>query len=254
MPTDTFFRLPEEKRTRILEGAWSEFTAVPYAEASINRIVQTSRIPRGSFYQYFEDKNDLFLTLIDELEKLLGTRKEFLLGRWLGDARRMGKTQEEKNLYEHNARNLIGCWGDRTYSLFRILFIREGPFPFEVLASFFKSLEVKLLSFFEGRDCLVEEHLPAFVVISRHHSVPLSAGVVFDSAVAVAPARARGRLEKTPLLLRRPLFKRRLPLRHRRPHPPGARRLRIRSSAERGPEMVTKLFLPVTDNSAFLRR
>ena len=37
MPTDTFFRLPEEKRTRILEGAWSEFTAVPYAEASINR-------------------------------------------------------------------------------------------------------------------------------------------------------------------------------------------------------------------------
>ena len=43
MPTDTFFRLPEEKRTRILEGAWSEFTAVPYAEASINRIVQTSR-------------------------------------------------------------------------------------------------------------------------------------------------------------------------------------------------------------------
>ncbi len=40
MPTDTFFRLPEEKRARILEGAWSEFTAVPYAEASINRIVQ----------------------------------------------------------------------------------------------------------------------------------------------------------------------------------------------------------------------
>lgn len=61
------FRLPEEKRARILEGAWSEFTAVPYAEASINRIVQTSRIPRGSFYQYFEDKNDLFLTLIDEI-------------------------------------------------------------------------------------------------------------------------------------------------------------------------------------------
>ena len=67
MPTDTFFRLPEEKRARIMDSAWSEFTAVPYAEASINRIVQTSRIPRGSFYQYFEDKNDLFLTLIDEI-------------------------------------------------------------------------------------------------------------------------------------------------------------------------------------------
>ena len=64
MPTDTFFRLPEEKRARILEGAWSEFTAVPYAEASINRIVQTSRIPRGSFYQYFEDKKDIFLYIV----------------------------------------------------------------------------------------------------------------------------------------------------------------------------------------------
>lgn len=72
MPTDTFFRLPEEKRGRILASAWEEFTAVPYAEASINRIVRASRIPRGSFYQYFADKNDLFLCLIDEI------RDEFL--------------------------------------------------------------------------------------------------------------------------------------------------------------------------------
>ena len=72
MPTDTFFRLPEEKRGRILASAWEEFTAVPYAEASINRIVRSSRIPRGSFYQYFADKNDLFLCLIDEI------RDEFL--------------------------------------------------------------------------------------------------------------------------------------------------------------------------------
>lgn len=73
MPTDTFFRLPEEKRARILESAWREFTAVPYAEASINRIVRASCIPRGSFYQYFADKNDLFLTLIDEIrDQFLG--------------------------------------------------------------------------------------------------------------------------------------------------------------------------------------
>lgn len=69
MPTDTFFRLPEEKRARILEGAWSEFTAVPYAEASINRIVQTSRIPRGSFYQYFEDKKDIFVYFLQDYKR-----------------------------------------------------------------------------------------------------------------------------------------------------------------------------------------
>ena len=67
MPTATFFHLPEEKRERLNNAAWDEFTRVPYAEASINRIVSAARIPRGSFYQYFEDKNDLFSYIIDQL-------------------------------------------------------------------------------------------------------------------------------------------------------------------------------------------
>ena len=66
MPTDTFFRLPEEKRERIMESAWAEITRVPYSDVSINRIVQGADIPRGSFYQYFKDKEDLFLSAIDE--------------------------------------------------------------------------------------------------------------------------------------------------------------------------------------------
>lgn len=65
MPKDTFFRLPEEKRRRILESAWQEFTRVPYTEVSINRIVLHARIPRGSFYQYFAGKEELFDYLID---------------------------------------------------------------------------------------------------------------------------------------------------------------------------------------------
>ena len=72
MPTATFYRLPEEKRTRLLEAAWEEFTRVPFADASINRIIADARIPRGSFYQYFEDKSDLFNHLIDQIrDKLL---------------------------------------------------------------------------------------------------------------------------------------------------------------------------------------
>lgn len=60
MCTETFLRLPEEKRNRFLEAAWEEFTSVPFEEASINKIVRRARIPRGSFYQYFSDKEDLF--------------------------------------------------------------------------------------------------------------------------------------------------------------------------------------------------
>ena len=67
MPTQTFFRLPEEKRTRLTEAAWKEFTSVRLADASINRIVRDARIPRGSFYQYFGGKEDLFLLLLDTM-------------------------------------------------------------------------------------------------------------------------------------------------------------------------------------------
>ena len=65
MPTSTFYRLPEEKRGRLMKEVWREFTRVPYTEASINRIIFGAKIPRGSFYQYFLDKNDLYFYLID---------------------------------------------------------------------------------------------------------------------------------------------------------------------------------------------
>lgn len=60
MPTTTFFNLPPPKRERLLRAAVSEFVQKPFNEVSINRIIQAAAIPRGSFYQYFEDKMDLF--------------------------------------------------------------------------------------------------------------------------------------------------------------------------------------------------
>ena len=69
MPTDTFFRLPEEKRQRLMDAAWEEFTAVRFSDASINKIIRTANIPRGSFYQYFSDKDDLFGYLVRPLQQ-----------------------------------------------------------------------------------------------------------------------------------------------------------------------------------------
>lgn len=56
MPSKTFFHLPAEKRERLLLAAEEEFARVPYAEASINRMIRAAGIPRGSFYMYFRDK------------------------------------------------------------------------------------------------------------------------------------------------------------------------------------------------------
>ena len=60
MPTSTFFNLPPPKREKLLRAAVAEFARRPCGEVSINRIIQAAEIPRGSFYQYFSDKTDLF--------------------------------------------------------------------------------------------------------------------------------------------------------------------------------------------------
>ncbi len=53
-----------------------------------------------------------FLQIITDMDSLLGTRKDFLLGLWISDARSFGNNSEEKALYERNARDLITLWGD----------------------------------------------------------------------------------------------------------------------------------------------
>jgi AcrR family transcriptional regulator len=64
MPKDTFFRLPEEKREKLTLLAAQEFAAQPYGQASISRMVAKLGIAKGSIYQYFEDKFDLYRWLL----------------------------------------------------------------------------------------------------------------------------------------------------------------------------------------------
>jgi AcrR family transcriptional regulator len=67
MPKQTFLNLPEEKRQIIVNAAVDEFAEHGYKSASINRIVANSGISKGSFYQYFHDKMDVFKYLMDVL-------------------------------------------------------------------------------------------------------------------------------------------------------------------------------------------
>lgn len=66
MPKQTFQNLPEDKKKKILEAAKNEFSRVSVTEASINNIVTKANIARGSFYQYFESKEDLLLFMVNE--------------------------------------------------------------------------------------------------------------------------------------------------------------------------------------------
>lgn len=59
----------------------------------------------------FKKASGQFLQLIDDIDELVATRKEFLLGRWLEDARRWGTTDAERALFEWNARRVLTLWG-----------------------------------------------------------------------------------------------------------------------------------------------
>jgi alpha-N-acetylglucosaminidase len=54
-----------------------------------------------------------FIALLDDIDRLLGTQEDFLLGKWIHQARMCGETSIEKALYERNARDLITLWGGK---------------------------------------------------------------------------------------------------------------------------------------------
>ena len=75
MPSQTFFNLSEEKREAIVKVALDEFSRFDYSSASISRIVRKTGIAKGSFYQYFQDKKDLYLYLLNLISE---TKKTFV--------------------------------------------------------------------------------------------------------------------------------------------------------------------------------
>ncbi|MHB0857341.1 MAG: TetR/AcrR family transcriptional regulator [Anaerolineae bacterium] len=86
MPKPTFLNLPEDKRERIVQAATDEFAARGYRQASITHIVEQAGIPKGSFYQYFADKRDLFVYIL----QLAGERKLAYIGSLSGEMASLG--------------------------------------------------------------------------------------------------------------------------------------------------------------------
>ena len=80
MPTATFNHLPDEKREKIITAIKDEFSRVPFDEVSINQIIRAAEIPRGSFYQYFADKNDMLAFILhDYREQMVTHIKDYLI-------------------------------------------------------------------------------------------------------------------------------------------------------------------------------
>lgn len=76
MAKQTFLNLPEEKRMKIFNSLKKEFSRVALKDALVSNIVKEAEIPRGSFYQYFEDIGDAYYYVINEYSKEI---KKYLL-------------------------------------------------------------------------------------------------------------------------------------------------------------------------------
>jgi len=61
----TFLNLPPEKQERVVTAALEEFADKGYQQASLNTMVAASGIAKGSIYQYFKDKQSLFLYIFE---------------------------------------------------------------------------------------------------------------------------------------------------------------------------------------------
>lgn len=64
MPSETWWNLEERKRLAIIQASIVEFAHANYAQASLSQIVKQVGIAKGSMYQYFTDKEELYLYIV----------------------------------------------------------------------------------------------------------------------------------------------------------------------------------------------
>ncbi|MBM6759365.1 alpha-N-acetylglucosaminidase [Bacteroides mediterraneensis] len=115
-----------EDAARLMLEAADKFKGNNNFEYDLIDIVRQSLSDRGRIvynqtvadFKSFDKKSfaahsQEFLNILLAQDQLLATRSEFRVGRWIEQARSLGTTPAEKDLYEWNARVQITTWGDR---------------------------------------------------------------------------------------------------------------------------------------------
>ena len=85
MPKETFLKLSKEKQQKVINAAKKEFARVPIENVSIKNIVEEADIERGSFYQYFESKEDLLIYILKENSEKLNIKLKNEVSKTNGD-------------------------------------------------------------------------------------------------------------------------------------------------------------------------
>jgi AcrR family transcriptional regulator len=65
MPRQRFYHLAPQERRRLVDIATRHFATEGFERASLNEILAEAGISKGSYYYYFDDKDDLFATALE---------------------------------------------------------------------------------------------------------------------------------------------------------------------------------------------
>ncbi|ULL09167.1 TetR family transcriptional regulator [Mycobacterium liflandii] len=79
MPTVTWARVDPARRAAIVEAAEAEFGAHGFSQGSLNVIARRARVAKGSLFQYFADKRDLYAYIADTASQRVRTHIEGLI-------------------------------------------------------------------------------------------------------------------------------------------------------------------------------
>jgi AcrR family transcriptional regulator len=71
MPRPRFLKLSQAKRDAILAAAQEEFAQHGFDAASYNRIIAQAGLSKGAMYYYFDDKLDLYATVLEEANRVM---------------------------------------------------------------------------------------------------------------------------------------------------------------------------------------
>lgn len=113
MPKQTFYNISNEKRQNLIDIGIKLFSTMNYETVEVKSIVEMANIPRGSFYAYFEDISDYYLTIIHNLQvrritmieelslNFIGSLFDFLIKLFEIDIKESTKSSRKLLLYHY---------------------------------------------------------------------------------------------------------------------------------------------------------
>ncbi len=112
--TELFERIDKEKQSKIIQAAISEFASFGYNGANINQIAQNAQVSVGSIYKYFNDKEDLFLSMVQYGSSVLQAALDEILQGDEDILIKVEKTLRTVQKYSRENRDMIRLYHEMT--------------------------------------------------------------------------------------------------------------------------------------------